>query len=410
LGITVIHTLYLYYYRRIWYEYGTKKSVVAFSLFPEESLNQLKALQFRELQVIGLQYPTNQHRGRHFDGEPVIAEVVEQPIATKDGTLTLKRGIAIEGRFLAPLQQESPSYPVGSFFQATVKLAPPASALATLPDGQVLEIRKLLSYAHAGVRFESEPVSLTIEPSRDGLLVSLSGSPLGLLTPESAGIARSQYGSLFSRTKQLTVEATLTSASSNTAILRTDPSTFQSPWQMEARCLGGGREVGVERSTEIVREQLREQYIAYVGRAYELDPELAAGLALDLQVAQLAYADGRTFNEIASLLSTSDTLLKVRPAPGSPAWEFYEAHARKYVLEVLRESDASNGHGSPLSPTEPHLHDTYRSYAERVRRANPYVEGGVELDRQVAALARADGRSREEEEAILRASDVLLMR
>jgi hypothetical protein len=260
------------------------------------------------------------------------------------------------------------------------------------------------------VRFESKPVSLTIEPSRDGILVSLSGSPLGLLTPESAGIARSQYASLFSRTKQLTVEATLTSASSNTAILRTDPSTFQSPWQLEARCLGGGREVGVERNVEVVREQLREQYITYVGRAYELDPELAPGIALDLQVAQLANADGRTSNEIASLLSTSDTLLKVRPEPGSPAWEFYETHARQYVLDVLRESDASNGNHSPVSPTEPPLHDTYRSYAERVRRANPYVEGAVELNRQVAALARADGRSREEEEAILRASDVPLMR
>jgi hypothetical protein len=143
-------------------EYGTKKSVVAFSLFPEESLNQLKALQFRELQVIGLQYPTNQHRGRHFDSQPVIAEVVEQPIANKDGTLTLKRGIAIEGRFLAPLQQESPSYPVGTIFQATVEPAPPAAAIATLPNRTALEIRKLLSYAHAGVRFESEPVSLTI--------------------------------------------------------------------------------------------------------------------------------------------------------------------------------------------------------------------------------------------------------
>jgi hypothetical protein len=156
---------------------------------------------------------------------------------------------------------------------------------------------------------------------------------------------------------------------------------------------------------------LREQYITYVGRAYELDPQLAPGLALDLQVAQLATADGRTFNEIASLLSTSDTLLKVRPEPGSPAWEFYEAHARQYVLDVLRENDAtSKGERPSLSPTEPHHHDTYRSYAERVRRANPYVEGGVELNRQVAALARADGRSREEEEAILRASDVPLMR
>jgi hypothetical protein len=100
----------------------------------------------------------------------------------------------------------------------------------------------------------------------------------------------------------------------------------------------------------------------------------------------------------------------VRPEPGSPAWYSYEGQAKRYVLDVLRASDAGNGERSPLSPAEPHLHDTYRSYAERVRRANPYVEGGVELDRQVADLARADGRSREEEEAILRASREVLVR
>lgn len=400
----------------LWYaahtkdEYGTKKSVVAFSLFPEESLSQLSELQFRELQVIGLQYPTNQHRGRQFGSQPVIAEVVEQPIAAKDGTLILKRGLAIEGKFLAPFQQESPNYSVGTIFHAVVELAPPASAIATLSDGTELEIRKVPHFCHAGVRFESQSASLTIESTQYGLLVSLNRSPLGLLSHQSADLIRSQYGAQLSRGKQPVLDATLTSTPSNTAIIRADPSSFQSPWQIEARWLGEERELGGERSVERVREQLRDQYIGYVGRAYELNPELAPGLALDLQVVQLAHADGRTFNEIASLLSTSDTLLKVRPEPGSPAWEFYETHARQYVLEVLRESDASNGNRSPVSPTEPHHHDTYRSYAERVRRANPYVEGRVELNRQVAALARADGRSREEEEAILRAGRELVVR
>jgi len=389
-------------------EYGTKKSVVAFSLFPEESLSQLKALQFRELQVIGLQYPTNQHGGRHFDGEPVIAEVVEQLIATKDGTLTFKRGIAVEGRFLAPLQQESPSYPVGCFFQATVEPAPPASALATLANGTALEIRQVLKYAHAGRQFETAPVSLALAPSRQGLLVSLDGAPLGLLRSESAAAVHRQYGAQLLRGQPLTLTAALTSAPSNAALLRADPTSLRTPWQIEARHLGEERESG--RARELVREGLREQYVAYVARAYEMNPHLSLGFELDVEVAQAAQADGRSFREIAALLSTSDTLIRVRPEPGSPAWYSYEGQAKRYVLDVLRASDAGNGERSPLSPAEPHLHDTYRSYAERVRRANPYVEGGVELDRQVADLARADGRSREEEEAILRASREVLVR
>ncbi|MCA2655990.1 hypothetical protein [Microcystis sp. M061S2] len=397
-------------------EYRSKKSVVAFSLFPEESLNQLKELQFRELQVIGLQYPTNQHRGHHFDQGQVIAEVVEQPIAAKDGSITIKRGIAIEGKFLAPFQQESPNYSVGTIFHAVVELAPPASAIATLSDGTELEIRKVPRFCHAGVRFESQSASLTIESTQYGLLVSLNRSPLGLLSPQSADMIRSQYGAQLSRGKQPVLDATLTSTPSNTAIIRADPSSFQSPWQIEARRLGEERELGGELPVERVREQLRAQYIGYVGRAYELNPELAPGLALDLQVAQLANTDGRTLAETAALLSTSDVLLKIRPEPSSPAWESYEAHARQYVLEVIKMSDGGYQERLASLPRvenldkDAHWRDRYLSYADRVRLANPFVLDSEELDRQVAALLHADGRSPDEAAAIFRARDALLTR
>jgi hypothetical protein len=56
---------------------------------------------------------------------------------------------------------------------------------------------------------------------------------------------------------------------------------------------------------------------------------------------------------------------------------------------------------------------SFRIYATcqaRVQLANPYVEGGAELDRQVATLAGADGRSRGDEAAILQASRKQLVR
>ena len=194
-------------------------------------------------------------------------------------------------------------------------MSAPGYSLVTLANGTALEIRKVPHFCYAGVRFESQSASLTIESTQYGLLVSLNRSPLGLLSPQSADQIRSQYGAQLSRGKQPVLDATLTSTPSNTAIIRADPSSFQSPWQIEARRLGEERELGGERSVERVREQLREQYIGYVRRAYELNPELAPGLALDLQVVQLANADGRTLAETAALLSTSDVLLKIRPEP-----------------------------------------------------------------------------------------------
>jgi hypothetical protein len=56
---------------------------------------------------------------------------------------------------------------------------------------------------------------------------------------------------------------------------------------------------------------------------------------------------------------------------------------------------------------------SFRIYATcqaRVQLANPYVEGGAELDRQVATLAGANGRSREAAAAILQASRKQLVR
>jgi hypothetical protein len=389
-------------------EYGTKKSVVAFSLFPEESLNQLKELQFREIQVIGLQYPTNQHRGRQFGSQQVIAEVVEQPIPAQDGSTTLKRGIAVEGRFLAPLQQESPSYAVGTFFKATIALDPPTSATATLASGTALDIRKVHQYAYAGRQFQGTPATLTLASSREGLLASLNGETLGTLRGESAAIVRRECGAQLLRGQPITVSAALTSAPSNAATLRIAPRSIRTPWQLEARLLGEERESG--RTRELAREWLREQYLQYRGRASQENPQLSTSFELDVAIAREPQADGRSFQEVAALLSTSDTLLEVRPEPDSPAWEEYEAQAKEYVLAVIQASRERCGGRVSNPPPADQWHGTYLAYTERVRLANPFLQDPAELGEQVAALIRADGRSATEERQILRAGRGVVVR
>ncbi len=134
-----------------------------------------------------------------------------------------------------------------------------------------------------------------------------------------------------------------------------------------------------------------------------------------MAIAGAAQADGRTFHEVAAILSTSDTLLEVRPEPHSPAWEEYEEQAKEYVLDVIQASHERSG-GRESNPTKPNpppadpWHVTYLAYTERVRLANPFLQDPAELGEQIAALIRADGRSASEERQILRAGRVAVMR
>jgi hypothetical protein len=131
---------------------------------------------------------------------------------------------------------------------------------------------------------------------------------------------------------------------------------------------------------------------------------------LDVAIAREAQADGRSFQEVAALLSTSDTLLEVRPEPDSPAWEEYEAQAKEYVLAVIQASRERCGGRVSNPPPADQWHDIYLTYTERVRLANPFLQDPAQLGEQVAALIRADGRSATEERQILRAGRELVVR
>jgi hypothetical protein len=94
-------------------EYQTKKALLAFKLFPHEAVRQLEELQFTELKVVGLHFPTNEYGNKQWRGEEVDCEIARHPIPNKAGQLEEKRVIKVEGKVLAPLTSESPLTRVG---------------------------------------------------------------------------------------------------------------------------------------------------------------------------------------------------------------------------------------------------------------------------------------------------------
>ncbi|MGH2412968.1 MAG: hypothetical protein ACRDEA_04590, partial [Microcystaceae cyanobacterium] len=74
-------------------EYQTKKALLAFKLFPDEVLKQLEELQFTELKVVGLHFPTNEHDNNRWRGEEVDCAIALHLIPDKSGQSEEKRVI-----------------------------------------------------------------------------------------------------------------------------------------------------------------------------------------------------------------------------------------------------------------------------------------------------------------------------
>lgn len=85
-------------------------------MFPNEVIKQLEELQFTELKVVGLHFPTNEYGNKQWKGEEVDCTIALHPIPDKMGQLEDKRVIKAEGKVLAPLTGESPALAVDSNF------------------------------------------------------------------------------------------------------------------------------------------------------------------------------------------------------------------------------------------------------------------------------------------------------
>jgi hypothetical protein len=246
--------------------YHTKKALVAFRLFPEEICQQVSDLQFHRLQVVGIHHPTNEYRGRHWQGEEIACEVAIHSIPDpKTGELVDKSVIKVDGKVLAPFSGDSPSFLPGTAFRAKIHSSLGASVTATTLKGNSLTITQVNKFAYSAQEWRGEQaeiaVALTSVPGSRGdvPLVMLNELPLGVLDKESA--KRMSEHHLLTR-KGVRFPVTLERSAGTTATLDVLPESIIHPWQSQAF-----ERMMEQENYNSQRDRYREQYQAYVQEA-----------------------------------------------------------------------------------------------------------------------------------------------
>jgi hypothetical protein len=210
---------------------------LAFKLFPNEVIQQIKTPQLTELKMVGLHFPTNEYGNRQWRGEVVNCEIALHPLPDKSGQLEDKRVIKVEGKVLAPLTSESPAFAVGTQFQAAIIAEPSSGAIATTPQGNTLKIGQIKSFAHRERDWQGEETKITVALVNNGRgreipLVSLEGNALRVLDRESE--SKLKECNLLTR-KGLTLVAKLENSPPTTAHLHVKPETIVYPLSLATK-------------------------------------------------------------------------------------------------------------------------------------------------------------------------------
>jgi hypothetical protein len=139
----------------LWHQGGQHLVIQAFH---PELCQQLQALHYKTMTVVGLQHPTNQHRGRSFSNEPLeIAVAVE---SNSESAIAGRTILQVEGKTLAPFSADSYQLPIGTQGKAQILLEAPAVVKATLPNGATIKISQVQSHHFVNQTWSSEAVEL----------------------------------------------------------------------------------------------------------------------------------------------------------------------------------------------------------------------------------------------------------
>ncbi|ACK72235.1 hypothetical protein PCC7424_3855 [Gloeothece citriformis PCC 7424] len=309
-------------------EYQTKKALLAFKLFPDEVIQQLSKLQFTELKVVGLHFPTNEYGNKQWRGEEADCEIALHSIPDKSGQLEEKRVIKVENKVLAPLTNESPAMAIGTKFKASILAEPSSGVIATTPKGNTLKIGQIKNFAYREHSWQGEEAKINIALVNNGQrraipLVTLDGNALGVLDKESE--IKLKERNLLSA-KGLTLVARLSNTPSTTAQIIVKPETVLYPWQQRE----------LEQQMEAKRGVYRQQYEAYTSDILRNSSLVGVSRHLiDVEVARLAYADTGDSHEVATILSQSDQVRQWRASvPNALSWDEYVNQAKEYVRYV----------------------------------------------------------------------------
>ncbi|MGK7874830.1 MAG: hypothetical protein AB4426_16470, partial [Xenococcaceae cyanobacterium] len=326
-------------------EYQTKKALLAFKLFPNEVIKQLEELQFTDLKVVGLHFPTNEYGNRQWRGEEVNCAIALHPIPDKAGKPEEKRVIKVEGKVLAPLTGESPALPVGTKFRAEILAEPSSAVVATTPKGSSLKIGQVKNFAYRQRQWQGEEQSISValvknSRGREVPLVTVKGNALGVLDRESQMKLRERN---LLNGRGFTFTARLENSPPTTAQVRVKPETVLYPWQQKEQ----------EQQLEAKRAEYRERYEVYAAQVLNNSAlTRAARQEVDVEVAILAYAQTNNPHEVAIILSQSDQVREWRASvPDSRSWEEYVSQAKEY-LRVIQNVANHRQQSETIKPQE----------------------------------------------------------
>ncbi|MCA1993965.1 MAG: hypothetical protein LDL41_18250, partial [Coleofasciculus sp. S288] len=210
------------------------KASVAFSIFPNQVIEQLSEFQFDELTVSGVHQPTNEW-GHALNNQEISFKV---ELETREEHANYgKRVITIEDKQLGPLSEKDFQLPIDTEGKGTLIPSPSTSVTAATDIGD-LKVTQLKNYDCFGQSFQGETVKIAVG-FRDKKAVAMLGDKVIGTFDKDARNALKAAGKLRPGAE---LEATLTSNPSTTATLKIEPDSLKYPetWRQnkEASNLG----------------------------------------------------------------------------------------------------------------------------------------------------------------------------
>lgn len=221
----------------LWHQGGQHLVIQAFH---PELCQQIQSLHLQTMTVVGLQHPTNLHRGRAFSEEPcAIAVAVE---TNSESPIAGRTVLQVEGKTLAPFSIDSYQLPIGTQGEARIVPEVPAIVKAILPNGTPIKINQVQAHYFTSQVWNNEAVELGMKRrEREGskwsdLVLTMRDSAgqlqdLGIVSTakdrQAVEAAFRQVAPVLKR--ETTIAALLTSDIARLATVHLIPESLQSP-------------------------------------------------------------------------------------------------------------------------------------------------------------------------------------
>ncbi len=207
---------------------GLKRAGVAFAIFSDEVIAQLKQLHFTEMRVIGTQF--NECAARAFRGEKVAIKF-EDGVRPRDPIKTA-RWVVVEGKKLGIIDARSPHLLAGYEAIAAITSSPSTSVIVTSlkNSDNKLQIDSVNKYAFANHNWQGEQASITLNVGQKNRVFAKVGEQvLGVLNQQSVSFLQQQLAAKGRTIQGLTITGVVNNAPASYADIVIDSSSVKFP-------------------------------------------------------------------------------------------------------------------------------------------------------------------------------------